>query len=85
LQDLKIFECLNAEKAMPHFLNIAKKTKGEANLSDVKKENGEDFTTDKERNEHIVKFFSDLYREDPQVGGSIQDFLGPEIANKPHI
>ncbi len=57
LKNLKIFECLNAEKASPHFLNIAKKTCSEATPNDIKDENGNDFPSDEERENHIINFF----------------------------
>ncbi len=67
LRDLRIFECLNAEKAMPHFLNIAKKTKSEAELSEVKNDDGSGFETDQAREAHICNFYGDLYKINLQL------------------
>jgi len=85
LMDLKIFECLNAEKAMPHFLNIANKSKKENDVTNICEDNGEQFADSKKREEHIVKFYSELYKEDLVVNGKIADFIGPEIINTPQI
>jgi len=79
LRDLKIFECLSAERASQRFLNIAKKTAPEASLNDLKN-NGNPFESEKDREEHIVNFYSKLYDNDPSVQGEIIDFLGPEVA-----
>ena len=85
LKNLKIFECLNAEKASPHFLNIAKKTKSGPILEDIKKNNGEEFMNKEQREEHVIKFYSELYKKDPTVSGEIADFLGPEVCAHPLV
>jgi exonuclease III len=43
LSEIKSFECLHAEKATAHFLNIAKKTSKNTSLDDIKDPNGIDF------------------------------------------
>jgi len=50
LLEIKSFECLHAEKATQHFLNIAKKTAKSSTLSDIKDVDGTDFETDADRN-----------------------------------
>jgi hypothetical protein len=85
LRDLRIFECLNAEKASPHFLNIAKKSNQEASINDIKNEDGLPFVDDESRNEHISDFYGKLYKKDLSVQGNIESFLGPRICNLPHI
>ena len=85
LRDLKIFECLNAEKASPHFLNIANKSKKESSLCNILKTDGEAFPDQESREKHIVDFYSDLYKQDLTVNGNIDDFLGPDIVNRPQI
>jgi hypothetical protein len=85
LRDLKIFECLNAEKASPHFLNIAKKSNKESSISNISKDDGTAFIDENSREKHIVDFYANLYKHDLNVNGEINDFLGPEIANQPQI
>jgi len=85
LRDLKIFECLNAEKASPHFLNIANKSKKESSVNNICDDNGTPFIDEAAREGHIVDFYSKLYEKDLTVNGNISDFLGPEIVNLPQI
>jgi hypothetical protein len=85
LKDIKIFECLNAEKATPLLLNIAKKTWGDDSLSGIKCDDGADFPKEEARNHYILNFYSNLYKVDNNVEGSIEDFLGPDIANHPTV
>jgi len=85
LRDLKIFECLNAEKAMPHFLNIAKQTKAADTLANIKKDDGTEFNSTKEREIHIVNFYSNLYKKDQNVVPNIEEFLGAEICSHPLV
>jgi hypothetical protein len=40
VKSMKIFECLNAEKPTPMFLNLAKKTKSNQKLENIKKPDG---------------------------------------------
>jgi exonuclease III len=85
LLEIKSFECLHAEKATEHFLDIAKKTAKTSTLSDIKDVNGTDFDTDLDRNAYITNFYSSLYRKDETVEGEIEDFLGPEICAHPVV
>jgi len=71
LRDLKIFECLSAEKATPHFLNIAKKSKASDSIANIKNDDGADFQNEDARARHIVDFYSNLYKDDPTVSGDI--------------
>ena len=58
IEHYSLFEHVNMEKMTPHFLKLAKCTKPDYKLSDIKKEDGSDFGsdfgTDKERQEFIV-------------------------------
>ena len=85
LQDLKKFERLNDEKPTPLFLNLAKKSKPDSSIGDIRKDTGEEFLSNTERNKHIVNFYSSLYRNDPAVEGEIEDFLGPDISAHPLV
>ena len=71
-----MFECLNAEKASPHFLNIAKKTKTDDSTNVICDDNNLPFENSEKREEHILKFYSELYKKDNLVTGSIEEFLG---------
>jgi uncharacterized protein YjcR len=85
IMDNKIFEVVNAEKPTKHFLDIAKASKLSADIECIKKDNGSDFGTDKERNDFIYKFYSELYRKDDlEPGQSIEEFLGP-VADHPVV
>jgi exonuclease III len=85
LLEIKSLECLHAEKATEHFLNIAKKTAKTSTLSDIKDVNGTEFETDLDRNAYITNFYSSLYRKDGTVEGEIEDFLGPQICTHPVV
>jgi hypothetical protein len=60
VKSMKIFECLNAEKPTPLFLNLAKKTKNNQKLENIKKPDGTPFASDPERNDYIVDYYSVL-------------------------
>jgi exonuclease III len=83
VKTMKIFECLNAEKPTPMFLNLAKKTKSNQKLENIKKPDGTAFESDRERNEYIVTYYSTLYKkpDDERIDFSncIENFLGPDI------
>jgi hypothetical protein len=51
MMDLKIFDCLHAEKATSHFLNLAKKTSRDESLEKVRKPDGTDFESENERSD----------------------------------
>ncbi len=83
VKSMKIFECLNAEKPTPMFLNLAKKTKSNQKLENIKKSDGTPFASEQERNEYIVTYYSTLYKkpEDERIDYSncIETFLGADI------
>ena len=83
VKSMKIFECLNAEKPTPMFLNLAKKTKSNQKLENIKKPDGTVFSTNSERNDYIVNYYSELYKkpigERHDYGNCIEDFLGEDI------
>jgi hypothetical protein len=53
---MKIFECLNAEKATPHFLNLAKSTQKNVKLENIRKPDGTEFADVKDREAYIVNY-----------------------------
>ena len=61
MSDMKIFEHLNAERASQHFLDLAKATKNEADLGDIRDAHGNVILEAKQLNEHITNFYRSLY------------------------
>ena len=85
LQDLKIFEILNAEKSNPHFFDLAKKSAAVEKLSDICDGNGNLLLSGEDLNHYITNFYSNLYRRDESVEGEIEDFLGQDICQHPLV
>ncbi len=83
--DMKIFECLHAERVSPLLLNLAKKGHGCDKLSNIKNEDGEGFRDSEERGRYISEFYHKLYLKDDTVTGSIEDFLGVDICSHPTV
>ena len=85
LQELKIFEILNAEKSSPHFLELAKKTSTIEKLTDICNAEGKVLLSGDDLNKYITNFYSNLYRPDNFVRGEIADFLGADIVQHPLV
>jgi hypothetical protein len=85
MKDIKIFECLNAEKATPLLVSLAKKSVCNESLDIIRDVNGEVFKSTSDRHEYIRNFYSELYKADIGVEGTIEDFLGPDISNHPIV
>jgi hypothetical protein len=85
MQEKKIFECLNHERPSKHFLDIAKAVAKEDNLNVIKNVDCRAFKNDLDRDDYITNFYSMLYRKDEGVEGTIEDFLGEDIANSPLV
>ncbi len=66
-------------------LNLAKKTDSGDNLNNICDNSGSKFVNDSDRNRHIGDFYRSLYQPDPNVQGTIEDFLGPEICAHPMV
>ena len=66
LQELKIFEILQAEKANAH-LEIAKKTASIENLNDIRDEGGKILLSAEDLGNYITNFYSSLFRLDENV------------------
>jgi hypothetical protein len=79
------FEILNNERITPHFLNLAKGSKAEASLADLRDDNGDPFPSDLLMKEYVHNYYQNLYRkpacEDNINRDSISNFLGEEICN----
>jgi exonuclease III len=85
IKDIKIFECLNAEKATPLMVSLAKKTHSKDSLDCIVDGNGNGFELADDRNKFIESFYTDLYKRDTNVQGEIEDFLGPAICMHPTV
>jgi hypothetical protein len=86
---IKIFECLNAEKPTPIFMNLARCRNTSKRLSAICKDDGTAYSSDAERNEGIVDFFEKLYKkpetERVDYTDCIENFLGPKILAHPVV
>ena len=81
LLHFKRFECLNNEKITPYFLKLAKNTKNESTLREVLREDGTDFTDDKERSDFIYSYYKEIYKQPENLAKvtsreQIEEFLG---------
>ena len=85
LNKIKNFERLNNEKITPYFLKIAKSSKQDACLSDIKDNNGQHFGSDEERSEHITSYCEEIYKKpaaDPiSTQADIVNFLEDTATN----
>jgi hypothetical protein len=80
-------DILNSEKMTPKYLRIAEKNV-EISLSVIKDENGTAFRTEAERQEHIVSFYENLYKNPAAMpndfSNCVEDFLG-DLVDHPVI
>ena len=84
LSELKKFEQLNAEKITPYFINLAKSTRSEDSLENIKRDDGSPFVNADERADHIVKSYELLYKPPNNnilPPDCIKNFLGPVYNN----
>jgi exonuclease III len=81
-------DVLDNEKITPHFLRLAK-TLNSDSLEKIRKDNGEKFETNAEREKHIVDFYRKLYSlpegMPDDFTNCIEDFLGPDICTNPVV
>jgi exonuclease III len=82
--ELKIGEVLNREKPSKKFLDLANICKKSVGLEVIRMPNGNKFKSQKDREQHIFEFYKDLYSR-TDTAGSIEEFLGPQIANHPQV
>jgi hypothetical protein len=85
INNMKIFEHLHSERPSPLFLNLIKRN-NETSLSGICDDNGTPFSTDEERNEHIVGSYEKIYltragEDQINYENCINNFLGPEIVS----
>jgi hypothetical protein len=89
LREIKVFEFLHNEKPSPLFLTLLKSSKQDS-LNCIRDDFGNTFSTDEERESHIVKFFAKIYRKPGNTlqinyGTCIEEFLGDEILSNPIV
>lgn len=80
---IKKFEQLNNEKMTPYFLKLAKESLKSPELDVIRDQNGETFSGQQERENHITNFYKELYSE-PRKGveitqKDIENFLGNTV------
>ena len=89
IEKYSLFEHVNMEKMTPHFLKLAKCTKPDNLLVDIKNDRGEDFESETVQREFIVGYYEKLYRlpenQKNNLAGSIEAFLGPDLLASPLI
>jgi exonuclease III len=68
----------NNEKATKAFCRLSKEGGVCDDISQIKDNNGATFQTDKDRGQHIAKFYSDIYKKQLDNLMEIEEFLGRE-------
>jgi hypothetical protein len=80
LQNMIVFDRLNAEKITLYFMRLAKSSQKHDDLSVVKDKNGIDYESESDREKSITKFYERLYTDpDPNKDVKVEDiekFLG---------
>jgi hypothetical protein len=79
------FEILNSETITPNFLNLAKGSKAEATLADLRDDDGLEFASVDQMKQYVRNFYQNLYRKpacDSLINENcINSFLGDGILN----
>ncbi len=87
LERLSGFEAVNSEKITPYFLGLAKSSKSEAKMSDIKTVDGNPFNSCDEMKNYVRSYYATLYKKDANEPGNfdncIENFLGQNICNYP--
>jgi predicted nucleic acid-binding protein len=77
------FELLNNEKITPYFMNLVKQCKSNDSLALIRNDAGEDFASERARNQYITNYYRRLYTRDANAielnDQSINEFLGEAI------
>jgi hypothetical protein len=72
---------------MPHFLGLAKSSKSEAKMFDIRNPDGNPFPNDEEMKKFVRDYYLRLYKKDENkpedFTNCIENFLGPDICNNP--
>jgi hypothetical protein len=89
IKEIKLFDHIHNEKPSPLYLNLIRKTSGE-DLSGIRGDNNQMFSSAAEREEHIVSFYENIYTvpkkfRNINFDNCIENFLGPEILTNPIV
>jgi hypothetical protein len=63
LQNMNVFDGLNAEKITPYFMRLARSSQKNDDLSVVKDKHGNDYESESDRQKSITKFYERLYAD----------------------
>ncbi len=90
LENYRKFETLNDEKITPYFMSLVKNSSKGESPTLIKNENGLDFNSLEELSSHVEDYYKGIYREDPNAVetnsvSQIENFLGPEVSNRPEV
>jgi Reverse transcriptase (RNA-dependent DNA polymerase) len=70
-------------------LSLAKKSKKDGSLGDIKRDNGTEFSDANERSSFIVNYYRSIFKLKPEhqnnVEGGIDTFLGPDVLENPVV
>jgi hypothetical protein len=87
LEKLSGFEAVNSEKITPYFLGLAKSSKSEAKMEDIRNNDGNPFPNPDNMKEFVRDYYSNLYKKDDNEPADftncIENFLGPAICTDP--
>jgi len=85
----KLWHSMNFERPTKAFCTLAKATKCNDSLKQLKKTdfqgNSVDYETDDERNADIECFFKDIYGKIPDKSLTLEQFLTPDILNSDYV
>jgi hypothetical protein len=81
ISNKKNFENLTHEKPTKRFLDVAHIVGKGDKLSNLLDDTGQPFESNEKLKEYVTNFYSNLYSQDLNVNGSIEDFLGERICN----
>ena len=88
LKHMKKFDRLNNEKITPPFIAPLKQSRGEEQLSDIRRDDGTVFGSEQDQNKYITDFYKNLYKKPHNGVGNnnidIHTFLG-EIAERDEV
>jgi hypothetical protein len=90
LENYRKFETLNDEKITPYFMSLVKNSSRGESPTLIKNENGLDFNSLEELSSHVEDYYKGIYRKDPNAVETnsvtqIENFLGPEVSNRPEV
>ena len=81
LEHYSLFEHINIEKMTPHFLKLAKCTKADNKLCDIRDDNGHNFQDEEVLKEFVVSYYENLYKlpddQKNNINGVLRIFWGP--------